>query len=165
MRIHPIYLSNACLPLPTGCLFLESVQLPAGDHTFSLRHDKDFIQMTLDCSITSDDDYNRELSINVTTNELGPPGGLKEITVVWFPNLGRVGVRHLTNSHTRLSQKDSFKPKSDVSLLHCFIRSNQEMTPIKNYLQVNLEKCRSFLSTKAAIAWYIIYHSYLHLKD
>lgn len=76
----------------TGCLFLESVQLPAGDHTFSLRHDKDFIQMTLDCSITSSDDYKRELSINVTTDELGQPGGLKEITVVWLPDLGRVGV-------------------------------------------------------------------------
>lgn len=120
MRIHSIYLSNVFLLPPTGCLFLESVQLPAGDHTFFLRHDKDFVQMTLECSITSDDDYNRELSLNVTTNELGPPGGLKEITVVWLPNLGRVGVRRLASSHTRLTQEDSFAPNSDVSLLHCF---------------------------------------------
>lgn len=47
--------------------------------------------MTLDCS-ANDDDQGRELSINVTADELGPPGGLKEITVVWSQDHGRVGV-------------------------------------------------------------------------
>lgn len=71
------------------------MELPAGDYTFFLRHDEDFTQMTLDCSSISDDfeDYQKKFSINVTKDVLGSPGGLKAITAVWLPELGRVGVR------------------------------------------------------------------------
>lgn len=77
---------------PSGCLFEKSVEMPPGDHIFFLRHDEEFIEMTIDCGEVIYEHSSKKLSINVTAAELGPPGSLKEIKVMWNKNLGNIGV-------------------------------------------------------------------------
>lgn len=73
---HSIHYYFNCV---TGCLFDKSMAMAPGDHTFFLRHDESFVQMTLDCGSHRYPMMN--LRVNKTVPELAPPGDAKDLSL------------------------------------------------------------------------------------
>ncbi|XP_053638198.2 uncharacterized protein [Cherax quadricarinatus] len=72
----------------TGCVLSKAAETQVGEHTVFLRQGEGDLHLTLSYESGARGQY----VTNLTLADLGPPGGLKTITLVWNDRVGDTGV-------------------------------------------------------------------------